>query len=79
MPPISYDQAVQAMKKTGQRHYFDFGTPTKADYSPYIAKAIRQHEATLVSEIVETIDPNLLVQWMTTIMQQRADGAAVQS
>jgi len=45
----------------------------------YIAKAIRQHEATLVSEIVEAIDPDLLARWKRTITQPREDGTTVQS
>jgi hypothetical protein len=53
--------------------------PRERDLRGYIAKAIRQHEATLVSEIVEAIDRDLLAQWMRTITQPREDGATVQS
>ena len=45
----------------------------------YIAQAIRQHEARLVNEIVEAIDPDLLAQWRKTITQPREDGGTVQS
>ena len=53
--------------------------PRERELRGYIAKAIRQHEATLVSEIVEAIDPDLLAQWRKTITQPREDGATVQS
>jgi hypothetical protein len=53
--------------------------PRERELRGYIAKAIRQHEATLVSEIVEAIDPHLLAQWKRTITQPREDGATVQS
>ena len=53
--------------------------PRERELRGYIAKAIRQHEATLVSEIVETIDPDLLAQWKRTITQPRENGATVQS
>ena len=53
--------------------------PRERELRGYIAKAIRQHEATLVSEIVEAIDPDLLDQWKRTITQPREDGATVQS
>jgi len=53
--------------------------PRERELRGYIAKAIRQHEATLVSEIVEAIDPDLLAQWRKTITQQREDGVTVQS
>jgi hypothetical protein len=45
----------------------------------YIAKAIRQHEATLVRKIFEAIDPARLAQWKTTITQPRESGTTVQS
>ncbi len=53
--------------------------PRERELRGYIAKAIRQHEATLVSEIVEAIDPDLLARWKRTITQPREDGATVQS
>jgi TnpA family transposase len=53
--------------------------PRERELRAYIAKAIRQHEATLVGEIVEAIDPALLVQWKATIIQARENGATVQS
>ena len=53
--------------------------PRERELRGYIAKAIRQHEATLVSEIVEAIDPDLLAQWKRTTTQPREDGATVQS
>ena len=53
--------------------------PRERELRAYIAKAIRQHEATLVSEIIEAIDPDLLAQWKRTITQPREDGATVQS
>ena len=53
--------------------------PGERELRAYIAKAIRQHEATLVSEIVGAIDPDLLAQWKRTITQPRQDGATVQS
>jgi TnpA family transposase len=53
--------------------------PRERELRGYIAKAIRQHEATLVSEIVGAIDPDLLAQWKRTITQPREDGATVQS
>ena len=53
--------------------------PRERELRAYIAKAIRQHEATLVSEIVEAIDPDLLARWERTITQPREDGATVQS
>jgi hypothetical protein len=45
----------------------------------YIAKAVRQREATLVREIVEALDPALLAQWKTQITQPRENRATVQS
>jgi hypothetical protein len=45
--------------------------PRERELRGYIAKAIRQHEATLVSEIVGAIDPDLLAQWKRTITQPR--------
>jgi hypothetical protein len=53
--------------------------PRERELRAYIAKAIRQHEATLVREIIEAIDPELLAQWKITIPQQREDGATTQS
>jgi TnpA family transposase len=53
--------------------------PRERELRGCIAKAIRQHEATLVSEIVGAIDPDLLAQWKRTITQPREDGATVQS
>jgi len=53
--------------------------PRERELRAYIAKAIRQHEAALVGEIVEAIAPELLGQWRTAIMQPREDGATVQS
>jgi len=53
--------------------------PRERELRRYIAKAIRQHEITLVREIVEAIDPDLLARWKSTITQQREDGATVQS
>jgi hypothetical protein len=53
--------------------------PRERELRAYIAKAIRQHEATLVREIVEAIDPALLVQWKATIIQAGENGATVQS
>ena len=47
--------------------------PRERELRAYIAKAIRQHEATLVSEILEAIDPDLLAQWKRTITQPRED------
>jgi uncharacterized protein DUF4158 len=41
--------------------------PRERELRGYIAKAIRQHETTLVSEIVGAIDPDLLAQWKRTI------------
>lgn len=49
--------------------------PRERELRAYIAKAIRQHEATLVREIIEAIDPELLAQWKITIPQQRENGA----
>ena len=53
--------------------------PRERELRRYIAKAIAQHEATLVREIIEAIDPALLAQWKSTITQPREDGATVQS
>jgi hypothetical protein len=53
--------------------------PRERELRRYIAKAIDQHEATLVREIIEAIDPALLTQWKTTITQPRENGATVQS
>ena len=53
--------------------------PRERELRRYIAKAIDQHEATLVREIIKAIDPALLAQWKSTITQQREDGATVQS
>jgi hypothetical protein len=53
--------------------------PRERELRAIIAKAIRQHETTLVREIVEAIDLKLMVEWKTTITQPREDGTAVQS
>ena len=53
--------------------------PRERELRAYIAKAIRQHEAALVREIIEAIDPELLAQWKITIPQQREDGAITRS
>jgi hypothetical protein len=45
--------------------------PRERELRAYIAKAIRHHEATLVSEIIEAIDPALLIQWKAAITQSR--------
>jgi hypothetical protein len=53
--------------------------PRERELRGYIAKAIRQHEATLIHEIVEAIDPVLLSQWKAAITQPRENGSTVQS
>ena len=53
--------------------------PRERQLRAYIAKAIRQHETTLVREIVEAIDPVILVQWKTAITQTGENGNTVQS
>ena len=50
-----------------------------AQLGGYIAKAIRHAEATLVSEIVEAIDPDLLAQWKRTITLPSRGRATVQN
>ena len=53
--------------------------PRERELRAYIAKAIRQHEVTLVREIIEAIDPVLLTQWKAAITQPRENGTTVQS
>jgi hypothetical protein len=53
--------------------------PRERELRAYIAKALRQHEAALVGEIVESIDLALLAQWKDTITRPREDGTTVQS
>ena len=53
--------------------------PRERELRTYIAKAIRQHEATLIREIVEAIDLKLMARWNSTITQPREDGATVRS
>ena len=53
--------------------------PRERELRGYIAKAIRKHEATLIHEIVEAIDPVLLSQWKAAITQPRENGSTVQS
>ena len=60
-------------------HWIIWRTSTERELRGYIAKAIRQHEAALVSDTIEAIDPDLLAQWQRTIPLQRENGATVQS
>ncbi len=71
----------QRLLQFARRWLFDHKQiiPRERELRAYIAKAIRQHEATLVSEIVGAIDPDLLAQWKRRITQPREDGATVQS
>lgn len=63
----------QRLLQFGRRWLYDHKQliPRERELRAYIAKGIRQHEATLVREIVEAIDPELLAQWKTTITQPR--------